>query len=480
MLCSPAASAAPSASDSGADKQAVGAGRMTAQVDDRHLRQRPGRRPLGERQTHEPAARDVLRALQRRRGRAEDRQRAGVLRAHHRQIAPVVADALLLLERGIVLLVDDHHAERPHRREDRRARAERDADLAGAETPPGRQALLRRQPAVQHRHVLAEARPKPRRQLRRERDLGHQHQGALPGRARGRDDLQVDLRLPGAGHAVQEKAGEPTPERGAERGHRRGLRRVQREDGRRDRGRRRRLCLPDGPVLDPRQPRHRQRPQVRPLGGGQRCDRQALHAGRRDLGQGRTADRGPLGEPLVPVAPGRDRQRRRRQRPPALDLVAHLDQARFGQPRQRSARPGDQSEEAGKRKLAAGVRQRAQDRVARSVRHQGSLPTERPPAELGQPDRALGARLLPLRQRRAQHLAERSLVVVGGPPAEGDHRARQRPARPPPPPRCRAARCPHRAPAERARRRTPSRSACRTAPPPARRPPPRRGADRGR
>ncbi len=230
MLCSPAASAAPSASDSGAESRPSGTGRMAAQIDDRHLRQRPRRRPLGERQTREPPARDVVRALQRRRGRPEDRQRAGLLRAHHRQIAPVVADAFLLLERGIVLLVDDHHAERPHRREHRRPRAERDADLAGAQTPPGRQPLARRQPAVQHRHVLAEARPKPRRQLRRQRDLGHQHQGALPGRARRRDDPQVDLRLPRAGHAVQEKAGEPAPERAAERGDRRGLRRVQCED----------------------------------------------------------------------------------------------------------------------------------------------------------------------------------------------------------------------------------------------------------
>ncbi len=175
-------------------------------------------------------------------------------------------------------------------------------------------------------------------------------------------------------------------------------------------------------MLDPRQPRHRQRPQVCPLGGGQRRDRQTVGARRHDLGHGQTPDRRPLGQRLFPVAAGRDRQRQRRQRPAALDLVAHLDQPGLGQTRQRAARAGHQPEETRQRKLAAGVRQRAQHRIARRVRDQGSLPIERPPAEVGQPDRALGARLLPLRQRRAQHLAERRLIVVGGPAAEGDHR----------------------------------------------------------
>ena len=114
------------------------------------------------------------------------------------------------------------------------------------------------------------------------------------------------------------------------------------------------------------------------------------------------------------------------------------------------------------------------------VRHQGSLPIERPPAEVGQPDRALGARLLPLRQRRAQHLAEGSLVVVGGPAAEGDHRfvkgrlaphhlfdvARREVGLAP------RRRVPDDEPRHGARRRT--------APPPARPPPPRPDVDRGR
>jgi hypothetical protein len=62
-----------------------------------------------------------------------------------------------------------------------------------------REALARRQRAVQHRDVLAEAGAEARRELRRERDLGDEHERALPRRPRLGDDAQVDLRLARAG-----------------------------------------------------------------------------------------------------------------------------------------------------------------------------------------------------------------------------------------------------------------------------------------
>ncbi len=72
-----------------------------------------------------------------------------------------------------------------------------------AQPPPGREALARRQPAVQHGDVVAEAGAKARDELRRQRDLGHQHQRAAPGRARRCDDAQVDLGLARAGDPLQ-------------------------------------------------------------------------------------------------------------------------------------------------------------------------------------------------------------------------------------------------------------------------------------
>ena len=158
-----------------------------------------------------------------------------------RHVAPVVAKALLLLERRVVLLVDDQHRQPRHRREQRRARADGQPQLAAPQRAPGVVALAIAQPAVQHRDALAEARPKARHELRRERDLRHQHQrAAVAARARCCHDLQVDLGLAGAGDAVQQerarlarRTGAPTASRwraparrwpgtGGSRGQRRG------------------------------------------------------------------------------------------------------------------------------------------------------------------------------------------------------------------------------------------------------------------
>ena len=58
-----------------------------------------------------PAGHRVLVGLHRRRRRAEHDERARVLRADDRDVAAVVARALVLLVRGVVLLVDDDQAE---------------------------------------------------------------------------------------------------------------------------------------------------------------------------------------------------------------------------------------------------------------------------------------------------------------------------------------------------------------------------------
>ena len=142
-------------------------------------------------------------ALERRGGAAEHAHTAGAVGAPDGHVARVVAHALLLLEARVVLLVDDDEPESPDRREERAAGADGDVDLAGAESTPHRVALARRERRVQDRDVVAEARAEARDELGRERDLGHEDDGAAPLLARGGDGPQVDLGLSAARHAVQ-------------------------------------------------------------------------------------------------------------------------------------------------------------------------------------------------------------------------------------------------------------------------------------
>ena len=76
---------------------------------------------------------DGLRA----RGRGAGQQpRAGLVGAEGGDVAGVVARVALLLVGGVVLLVDDDQPEALDRREDRRARADGDPRLAGAQAAP--------------------------------------------------------------------------------------------------------------------------------------------------------------------------------------------------------------------------------------------------------------------------------------------------------------------------------------------------------
>ncbi len=103
-----------------------------------------------------------------------------------------------------MLLVDHDQAQVGHRRERRRARPDRDPGLARAQPPPLVVARPRRHPRVQQRHRIAEAAPEAVDRLRRQRDLGDQHdraQAALQRRLGGRE---VDLGLARAGDAVQQ------------------------------------------------------------------------------------------------------------------------------------------------------------------------------------------------------------------------------------------------------------------------------------
>src|SRR2546422_148407 len=82
--------------------------------------------------------------------------------------ARVIAHALVLLERAVVLLVDDDHAEVGERREHRRPRADRDPGLAAAQPRPLAEPRGLAEPGVQDRDLVAEPGPEPGGELRRQ------------------------------------------------------------------------------------------------------------------------------------------------------------------------------------------------------------------------------------------------------------------------------------------------------------------------
>ncbi len=119
--------------------------------------------------------------------------------------ARVVAGIGLLLERGVVLLVHANEAEPAHRREDRRPRADDDPRVAAGDPLPLVAALGVGQARVQERNRVAEPRAEATDRLRRERDLGHEHDRPQPALERGRRSLEVDLCLAAPGRAVEQE-----------------------------------------------------------------------------------------------------------------------------------------------------------------------------------------------------------------------------------------------------------------------------------
>ena len=77
--------------------------------------------------------------------------------AHHRHVASVVEDAILLLVGEVVLLVDDDQAELPERQEQRRAGAADDPDAAVGDAAPDPLAHPRRDFRMPFRRPRAEA-----------------------------------------------------------------------------------------------------------------------------------------------------------------------------------------------------------------------------------------------------------------------------------------------------------------------------------
>ncbi len=183
----------------GLGMQGAGAGVGLAHVEHPHRWHRPAVDAARQLQP-----RQLQPGLRPRRRRAGDEHGAALGGPAAGDGAGVVTGVALLLVGGVVLLVDDDQAEVVQRREDGRARADADARLAAAQALPFVVALAVGEGRVQDREAVAEPRPEARDRLRRQADLGDQHDRPLAARQRRLDRGEVDLGLARAGDAVQQ------------------------------------------------------------------------------------------------------------------------------------------------------------------------------------------------------------------------------------------------------------------------------------
>ena len=179
--------------------------RVLGQVDRADVGQRRAGEARGQADLAVAADLDHVPALdRRRRGREDDRN---VLEpgAHHRRVAGVILDAVLLLEARLVRLVDDDQAEVGIGQEQRRARADRDLRLARLAMPRQRAAPLgRAQARMPGDRRAAEARLEALEERLGQRDLGQQDERlAALAQAFG-DRFEIDFGLARAGDSVEQ------------------------------------------------------------------------------------------------------------------------------------------------------------------------------------------------------------------------------------------------------------------------------------
>ena len=141
----------------------------------------------------------------------------GGRRAAQDQLAPVVSrpeigDIEGIVARGalgriaaVVLLVDDDDADMFQRREHRGARPDGDLGFPRTQTLPFVEALPRRKPAVQDGAAHLKAGAQLCEHLRRQRNFGHQKDGALPRLQGMGDEGEINFRLAAPRDAVDER-----------------------------------------------------------------------------------------------------------------------------------------------------------------------------------------------------------------------------------------------------------------------------------
>ena len=178
---------------------------VAAQIDDLDLGHGGAGGARGQRKQADSALVGSMVRLDRGRGAPEDAHRTGVLRPEQGHVAGVIAKALVLLERRVVLFVDDDQPEIGDRRKQRGARADRHLHPPPAERLPGVLALSRGETAMKHCDVVSEARAETSDELWRERDLRHEQDRPTAQLAHFVDGAEVHLGLSGTGDAVQKE-----------------------------------------------------------------------------------------------------------------------------------------------------------------------------------------------------------------------------------------------------------------------------------
>ena len=180
------------------------------QVDRANCRQ-PGARHSALRQLEAlVAARlPVVPGLERWRRGAEDRRAAGELRPVYRDVSRGVAQAFLLLERAVVLLVNHDQRQFRQRREHGEPCAERDAGIAARGIQPGGGARDILEAAVQQRQPrFGEGPAKDGLELGCQADLRDHDQRLAASRKNSGNEVQVHLGLAAAGYTVQQERAE--------------------------------------------------------------------------------------------------------------------------------------------------------------------------------------------------------------------------------------------------------------------------------
>ena len=120
----------------------------------------------------------------------------------------------LLLERRVVLLVDDDETEPIDGREHGRPRADDDARRTRRDPLALVTTLGIGEGRVEHGDAVAEARAEATDGLRREGDLGHEHDDSAAALERRRGGLEVDLRLPAPRRALEQDVAAVSVQRG--------------------------------------------------------------------------------------------------------------------------------------------------------------------------------------------------------------------------------------------------------------------------
>ncbi len=191
----------------GRGEPAAAVGGVLAQVDEADVGQARGPVARGQAQPAVAARLRVHQRLEARRRRGQHHGAALDGGAGHRQVAGVVDEALVLLERAVVLLVDDHQRQVGEGEEQRGARAHHDPRPAGDHRLPHPPPGGGRDPRVPLGRRRAEPRLHARQQRLGERDLRQQqqHLRRRPGAQGGGHRLQVHLGLAGARHPVEQR-----------------------------------------------------------------------------------------------------------------------------------------------------------------------------------------------------------------------------------------------------------------------------------